>query len=448
MESKDLHLINVRLPLKEESKLYELKASQGYLVSVDEQPERKKAEPDCMSILDWFAKSSGVSADGAVRIDLEGKLLLPGFVDAHMHLDKAYSLASVQNASGTLHEAIRNYGAAAPSFTKEQIKTRIRKAALRALSYGTTSIRSHLDFNCTEGVAVALRTVEAALEVKEELKAFLEIQLFPMCPMDRLGLKEREVLEEALRMGLDGIGGAPHLSSTPQTDIEQIFQLAERFDMPIDLHSDESDDPRSQTVVLIAEQTVSYGYQGRVTVGHLCSLSAMDEEAASRLIRKIADARLNVITLPAVNMYLQGRGDRGLIRRGTTRIKGLLEAGVNLATASDNIQDPFHPFGRGDMLQIGLLTAYAAHLGGSDEVRALLRMMTEKPSVIQGHTQYGVEELNPAVFVVIDAQAVNELFTEQPAGRWVYVRGQWVHASSRAALWGTKYLAELSKLTD
>jgi cytosine deaminase len=309
-------------------------------------------------------------------------------------------------------------------------------------------MRSHLDFNIGAGAEVAMRTIEAALEVKEEFKDFLLLQFFPIYPYFPYSDKVLELFEETLRMGVDGIGGAPHLSSTPEENIDLIFKMAARYDKPIDLHSDESDDPQIQTVSIIADQTVKYGFQGRVTVGHLCSLSAIEQVRANVLIRKIADARLNVVTLPAANMYLQGRNDQGLIRRGTTRINELLEAGVSLASASDNIQDPFHPYGRGDMVQIGLLTAYVAHLGSEADMRNLLQMITATPAGILGHLQYEVQVGNPVKFVIIDAQTIDELFTEQPVGRWVYSNAQWIHGSFQTSSWGADRLNQLWKLVE
>ncbi|TVY07289.1 amidohydrolase family protein [Paenibacillus cremeus] len=422
----ELHLINAALPLLEEKKLFELKAAGGRWISIrkQEQPgELQEQQGGPIATLSTLSDGRDLSG---CRIDLEGRMLLPGLVDAHMHLDKAYSLSAAPNQSGTLYEAIHSYSRVAPMFTKEQIKARMRKAALRALSFGTTAIRSHIDFHLRTGAEVAMRTVQAALELKEELSGQVALEFFPMCPYNSHTLLEQDAIHEALQLGLDGLGGAPHLSETPERDIDRIFELAARYGKPIDLHADESDDPTKRTAAYIAEKTIAYGFQGCVTVDHLCSLSAMDEEAAASVIRSMADAKLQAVTLPACNLYLQGRGDRGLIRRGTTRIKELLEAGIPLATASDNIQDPFHPFGRGDLAQIGQLTAYAAHMGSPQELRTLLRMMTDIPASILGLKEYGIAEGHPVNFVIMDALTVDEWFAEQPAGRWVYNNRRWL----------------------
>ena len=437
-----LHLINAALPLKDTSVLFELKGSMGEWTSIV--PQQGRLSGEGFQTLESLGQDTFRSSGGREqRIDLEGKVLLPGLVDAHMHLDKAFSLPQVGNVSGTLLEAIQNYKAKSPSFTQEEIKRRIIKSALSALSYGTTRIRTHLDFNLKAGKEVAFRTIHAALEAREMLRGKVDIQLFPMIPFTGITELELDAAEEAIRLGVDGVGGAPHLSETPREDIDGIFRLALKYDLPVDLHTDESDDPEVHTVSYIAEQTIRHGYQGRVTVDHLCALSALSQERADRAIALMAEANLGAVTLPAVNLYLQGRGDRGLVRRGATRIRELLDAGIRLATASDNIQDPFHPFGRGDLLQIALITAYSAHLGSAADQHTLLRMITEHPASVLGLTDYGVEAGRPMDFVIADALTLEQLFTEQPVGRWVHKKDGWVHIAQQNSLWGSAALDDL-----
>jgi cytosine deaminase len=363
-------------------------------------------------------------------------VLLPGFVDAHMHLDKAYSLLHVRNRSGTLLEAIANYRAAAPAFAKETIRDRIVMAALRAASYGSATLRSHLDVPVHLGRDVAMRTIEAALEARELVSGAVDIQYFPMYFYEPSA--ERELTEfaaETLRMGVDGVGGAPHLTPDPAAGIGWAFRMAAAFDRPIDLHTDESDDPAVKTIDIYCDYVRRSGYGGRATAGHLCSLAAMDHSEAERLMAKMAEAGVAAVTLPAVNLYLQGRGDRGNVRRGVTRVRELAEAGVPVAAASDNIQDPFHPFGRGDMLQIGLMTAYAAHMAGEEDIAEVLRMLTHIPAAIAGVPDYGIAPGNPARFVAIDAHSAEELFQELPAGRWVYNKSRWTCVSEWTRQW-------------
>jgi cytosine deaminase len=425
-----MHFINVRLPLREDNQLYELKAEAGKWVCIQQQSGVLDGATVGATrlMVPALAGTDLKKLAEAECIDLQGGIMLPGLVDCHMHLDKAFSLGQVPNISGTLQEAIFNYSQAVPSFRKEQLGGRMLAAARLALSYGTTTIRSHLDFPVHLGREVAFRTVKAALEVREKLSGSMNIQYSLMVPFRGNQAAVDEAVEEALRMGVDVLGGAPHLASDPEGEISRIFRLAEQYGVPVDLHADESDDPGKRTVLSIAEHTVRYGYQSRVTAGHLCSLSAMDERDAEVVITKMKEASLNAVTLPAVNLYLQGREDRGLVRRGTTRIRELLAAGVPLAAASDNIQDPFHPFGRADLMQIAQITSYAAHMGGAEDLQQLLRMITDIPAGIVGSEGYGIQEGNACNFVVTDAADVTQLLAGTGMSRWVYTCEGWQSA--------------------
>jgi cytosine deaminase len=423
-------LLNVLLPMSGTQNYFEISVENGRFSSIVQQEGLREKSPG-------YKPFSGAGTSSAAENiwDLEGRILLPGFVDAHMHLDKAFSLPQVPNQSGTLLEALHNYNAAYPEITKENIKARLKKAALKSLSYGSTSLRTHLDFNLRIGKEIAFRTIHAALEVKDELKEWIDIQLFPLTLCDSLGMKEVETLEEALIQGVTGIGSIPHLTRTPEEDVENVFKLASKYGCLVDFHTDEDDDPTVRTVATIADKTEKFDYQGRVLVGHLCSLAGMDQSTAERMIGKMKKAGLNAVTLPAANMYLQGRGDSGIVRRGITRVREIQAAGVPIATASDNIHDPFHPFGRGDMIQIGLLTGYAAHLGSPEDIMTILRMMTEIPASIIGLEGYGVKPGSHADFVILDAHKVEEIFTFLPENRAVFKRGRLVHYSRLQNEW-------------
>ncbi|GLX69834.1 amidohydrolase family protein [Paenibacillus glycanilyticus] len=425
MQPNHLEAINVKLPLEESGGLYTVTVREGCWTAIEHQ-EGMIASSEHLPIHEL----SFAELKATPLLDLEGKVMLPGFVDAHMHLDKSYSLPWVRNRSGTLLEAIENYRAASPAFTKEMIRDRIVKAARNSASFGSAVLRSHLDVPVHMGRDMAMRTIEAALEAREMVSGIVDIQYFPMYFYDPAYERELgEFAAETLQMGIDGVGGAPHLSPQPETNIAWAFKLAQRFDKPIDLHTDESDNPDAKTIDIYCDYVQAGGYGGRATAGHLCSLSAMEHREAERLIGKMADSGVAAVTLPVVNLYLQGRGDRGNVRRGVTRVRELAEAGVIVAAASDNIQDPFHPFGRGDLLQVGLMTAYAAHLAKEEDMVTVLRMLTTNPASVTGVRRYGIAPGNPASFVVLDAASEEELFQELPSSRWVYNKSKWTFAS-------------------
>jgi cytosine/creatinine deaminase len=434
----NMDLINVRLPMEDEGCLFLISIRDGVWTRIQRQ-EADAVQPDSIS-LDRWNQQAGTAEAVIAQIDLEGKILLPGFVDSHMHLDKSFSLTTVENLSGTLEEAIRNYSQASPAFTKDEIKSRMIRSAMQALSFGTTHIRTHLDFNLRASREVALRTVEAALEAKAMLAPYMTLQLFPMCPHN-LSLLDVEVIEEALRMGVDGIGGAPHISTTAKEDIDRIFGLAEKYDLPIDLHCDETDNPAMRTIDHIALRTKEEGYAGRVAVDHLCALASMTDTDAHAIIERMAEAGLKAVSLPAVNLYLQGRHDAFPVRRGVTRLKEIWQAGIPIAVASDNIHDPFHPFGRGDLLQIALISSYAAHMGRPADLRTLLHMITDVPATVLGLAEYGVTPGNQANFVILDGESPEELFTLLPERRWIYSQGRWVRMAASKTEWHDPNLA-------
>ncbi|NQX59524.1 amidohydrolase family protein [Paenibacillus qinlingensis] len=434
-----MDLCNVRLPLLDERELFCLSIRDGSWTHIRKQ--EADAAASISTMLELWKPDQKLETSKVITLDLQGKMLLPGFVDSHMHLDKAFSLTTVENISGTLEEAVRNYSAASPTFSKDEIKARMMRSALQALSFGTTHIRTHLDFNLRFSRDIALRTIEAALEAKAALAPYMTLQLFPMCPYNFMSL-DNEAIEEALRMGVDGIGGAPHLSLTPKEDIDFIFKMAEKYDVPIDLHCDETDNPQMRTVEYVAARTKETGYEGRVTVDHLCALASMTDEDAGGIIDKMAEAKLKAVSLPAVNLYLQGRHDSFPVRRGVTRLKQIHESGIPIAVASDNIHDPFHPFGRGDLLQIALISSYAAHMGRPADLRTLLRMITEAPANVLGLTAYGIAEGRPANFVVVDGHSIEEIFTMLPERRWVYSQGRFVRSPGTKAGWNNIALAK------
>ena len=436
-------LINARLPLISDMKYFSLKVSDGKIVDLKEQYSY---------IYDGNAypidREFPINSQNEIKLNVNGRAVLPGLVDSHMHMDKAFSLAFAPNQSGTLQEAVNSYLTAFPNFTYENIKNRIMRTALQALSFGTTVIRTHIDFDTRVDIKIMFRALQAALEVKERLKDYIHIQIVLMCPFYELNQKDLEFLDMAAAMGVDGIGGASHLGKAPEENIKQIFQIAIKHNKFIDLHTDESDDPNVKTIKLIIQETGKNGYQGKVTVGHLCSLSAMNEREASEIIEDIGKAKISVITLPAANMYLQGRGDRGLVRRGVTRIRELSDAGVQIAVASDNINDPFHPFGRGDLVMIGLLAGYAAHFGSPEDLYKLLLMMTAIPANIVGMESYGIKEGHNASFVILDANSIEQIFTNIPDKRWVYHNNHWTIRTDGKPVFQNKELNVLWHTVD
>lgn len=343
---------------------------------------------------------------------LSGRVVLPGFIDLHVHLDKTLSMqhAGVVNHSGTLAEAIERWQAVKPHLKRADYVARARQAVQMAMARGTTSMRSHVDV----GLDIGLTALEAIIAVREEMRGQFDLQVVAMAAPERPG-KEGALAYAAVEAGADAIGGAPGLFADAAASIEATLELADKTGVLIDLHIDETDDPSVRALDILAEAVIARGLQGRVTAGHCCSLASMPLADADAIIAKVAAAGLHVVSLPSVNLVLQGRSDTVARRRGITRIKALLEAGVNVSAGSDNVQDPFNPFGNYDLLWIANLAAHAAHLTGEDERPHALKLIADNPARAFGKTSYGVRVSAPADVVILDHHDLASSVAVMPA---------------------------------
>lgn len=367
--------------------------------------------------------------DMAGAIDLEGRLVTRPYVDAHMHLDKAYQSDSAPNRSGTLSEAI-----ALGRVYKEQINgpsvyQRVIRGAREALQNGTTRIRTHVDVDPVAGLV----GVVSALEAKGALRGLVDVQVVAF-PQEGITNQPgvRELLGESLRLGCSAIGGIPARDPLPEEHIRQVFDLAEAHGVPVDMHADESDNPADLTLPLIVRETRRRSMQGRVTAGHCCSLSAQPPEVRAEIIAAVQEAGVHVLTLPSTNLYLQGRGDEGNVRRGLAPVRELLQEGVNVAYGSDNIRDPFNPFGNANMLEGALILAHAAHMGGVEDLAEVFAMGTRRAAALwEGRSldpsfRYEVEPGAPADLLVFGARSPQEVIVGQAPPVRVIVGGRQV----------------------
>ena len=340
---------------------------------------------------------------GRTEIDAEGGLVAGGFVDPHVHLDKALVADQVPtNESRTLTEAIENDQERKRVESAADVKERAERTIEMHVRNGCTRIRTHVDIDPTGGLT-ALDGVLAAREACSDI-ADIQIVAFPQEGIFCAPGTE-ELLEEALKRDLDGIGGIPALERTEedrQRHIDTCLSLGAKHDVAIDLHVDETDDPTARTAEYLAARTIEEGLEGKVTAGHLCALAAYDESHAKRVIGLLADAEISVISSPGTNLMLQGRSDQHPKRRGITRIDQLQEAGVTIACGQDNIQDAFYQYNNGNMLETAKLIAHAAQLQAPTERTAVWQMITENAASIL-NVDHGIDAESPAVFNVFPA---------------------------------------------
>jgi cytosine deaminase len=370
-----------------------------------------------------------IDASAPCVIDAGGRAAIPGLLEPHIHLDKALLESRAPNRSGTLEEAIRVTGALKRQQTREDILDRARRVLDMAVRNGTVALRCHPDVDTIQ----RLIGVETMLQLKEEYADLVDLQVVAF-PQEGI-LKAPgtlELMREALSIGADVVGGCPYNEATgdaAMAHVDLVFELAQQSDLDIDLHADFSDvatDPRFSAAAYIAHKTIDTGYQGRVTLGHVTSLSAMGAEAAAEVIALLHEADVHVVTLPATDLYLGGRHERTLNpRRGLTPVRALRDGGVNVAFSSNNIRNAFTPFGAADPLQIGSLLAHTAHFGSPDDQASVLGMCTHAAARAMGLAgDYGIEMGKQADLVILDTHRVADALLDLPARLWVLKRGR------------------------
>ncbi len=359
------------------------------------------AEATDLGVLDGrIAEQADDLGPGETELDAAGGLVAGGFVDPHVHLDKALVADQVPtNESGTLSKAIENDRERKRVESAADVSQRAERAIEMHVRHGCTRIRTHVDIDPIGGLT-ALDGVLAAREACSEI-ADVQIVVFPQEGIECAPGTE-DLLTEALERDVDGIGGIPALERTEEAKkrhVDTCLSLGERHDVAIDLHVDETDDPTARSAEYLAARTIEEGLEGRVTAGHVCALSAYDESHAERVIDLLATAGISVISNPGTNLMLQGRSDQHPKRRGITRVDQLRAAGVTVASGQDNIQDAFYQYNNGNMLETASLIAHAAHLQTSTERQDVWRMVTEHAASVL-NVDHGMEPGTPAAFNV------------------------------------------------
>ena len=374
-----------------------------------------------------FARIADELSDdnGKREIDADGKLVVPPFIDAHVHLDAVLTVGQPRyNTTGTLLEGIQIWSERKPSLTHEDAKRRATEEIRWEVAQGTLHIRSHVDV-CDPN----LTALKALLEVREEVRDICDLQLVAFPQDGILSFPNgRELLRRAMELGCDLVGGIPHYEWTRDMGVEDVhyaFALAKEFNRDIDCHCDETDDPLSRFTEVMAADTLEQGWQGRVTASHCTAMHSYDNAYAFKLIRLLAAAQVNVIANPFDNVTLQGRFDTYPKRRGITRVKELLAGGVNVALGHDSIMDPWFPLGRGDMLAAAQLALFLCQMSGYEEIQDVLDLITTNAAkTLRIQDRYGIAEDKPADFLILDAPSAFEALRLVPARLHVFKAGR------------------------
>jgi cytosine deaminase len=370
---------------------------------------------------------AGLQAPSAETLDAQGMLLSPPFVDAHFHMDAtlSYGLPRV-NQSGTLLEGIALWGELKPLLTPEALMERALTYCDWAVAKGLLAIRTHVDVCDPRLIAV-----EALLEVKKRVAPYIELQLVAF-PQDGVlrgaqgASQHMKNLVRALDIGVDVVGGIPHFERTMADgalSVRMLCELAAERGLMVDMHCDESDDPHSRHVETLAFETQRLGLQGRVTGSHLTSMHSMDNYYVSKLIPLMAEAQLNVVANPLINITLQGRNDSYPKRRGMTRVPELMAVGMTVAFGHDCVMDPWYSLGSGDMLEVAHMGLHVGQMTGQAAMRQCFDAVTSNPARILGLQGYGLAVGCNADFCLLQARDCIEAIRLRATRLKVFKRG-------------------------
>jgi cytosine deaminase len=358
------------------------------------------------------------------EIDATGRLASPPFVDSHFHMDTTLTYGQPRvNESGTLLEGIGLWGELKPHLTVESIKARAMQLCHWAIARGTLAIRSHVDISDDR-----LLAVNALLEVREEIKPYIDLQLvaFPQDGYFRYPASAAN-LERALDLGVDVVGGIPHFERTMAegaASVKALCELAVERGLAVDMHCDETDDPLSRHIETLVFHAQRLGLQGRVTGSHLTSMHSMDNYYVSKLLPLMAEARVHVVANPLMNITLQGRHDTYPKRRGMTRVKELLEAGINVAFGHDGMMDPWYSLGSHDMIDVAHMGLHVGQMTSVKQMRRIFDTITYNGAKVLELEGYGLEPGCNGDMVILQASTPQEALRLRPARLFVVRRGK------------------------
>lgn len=357
-----------------------------------------------------------VPKPGEEVIEGGAHLVLPPFIESHVHLDTCFTAGEPRwNMSGTLFEGIECWAQRKEQLTKEDIKKRAGKAIQMLALNGIQYVRTHVDVTDPR-----LTAAEAMLELKEELKELMTIQIVAF-PQEGIFSypNGKELLKKAVEMGIDCVGAIPHFEFTREYSVESLnfaMELAARYDKLVDVHCDEIDDEASRGLETVACRALELGLYDKVTASHTTAMHSYNNAYVNRLMRLLKMSRINFIANPLINTHLQGRTDTYPKRRGVTRVKELLEEGINVSFGNDDIFDPWYPMGTGNMRDTLFLGLHVCQMMGYREILDSYQLITYNASkTLHLGEDYGIKTGNTANFILMDAadfyQALNEKST-------------------------------------
>jgi cytosine deaminase len=361
----------------------------------------------------------GLQAPGR-EIELGGRLVAPSLVETHVHLDKSCILDRCKSETGTLDEAIREVAALKSAFTADDVHTRAKRTLERAIGHGVGFMRTHVEVD----PVIGLRGLDGVAPLIDEYRWAIDLEI---CVFPQEGLLNNPGTEAlmiaALERGAKVVGAAPYTDTNPRGQIDRVFAIARDFDADIDMHLDFFSTAERMDIDYVCEVTERFDYGGRVTVGHVTTLSVIEPQRLEAIARRLASVGVAVTVLPATDLYLTGRQQTHSVLRGVTPAHKLLRLGVNCSVSTNNVLNPFTPFGDGSLLRIANLYANVCQVGRRDDLRACFALVSQHAADVMRLPRYGVSIGNDADVVVWDAATPEQAIAEIAPPLYGFKRG-------------------------
>ena len=337
-------------------------------------------------------------------LDGEEGIVYPPFVEPHIHLDATQTAGQPNwNQSGTLFEGIERWAERKSLLSHEDVKSRAWKTLKWQIANGVQHVRTHVDVSDP-----TLTALKAMLEVKKEIAPWVDLQIVAFPQEGILSYPNGEkLLDQAMEMGADVVGGIPHFEFTREYGVESMhiaFDIARKYNKQIDIHCDEIDDEQSRFVETVAALALKYDMGEKVTASHTTAMHSYNNAYASRLFRLLKMSKIHFVANPLVNIHLQGRFDTYPKRRGVTRVKEMLKNNINVCFGHDDVFDPWYPLGTANMLQVLHMGLHVCQLMGYGQINDGLKLVTENSAKALGLADYGIKEGNSANFIVLPAE--------------------------------------------
>lgn len=373
-------------------------------------------------------------------IDGEEGIIYPPFVEPHIHLDATQTAGQPNwNQSGTLFEGIERWAERKSLLSHEDVKSRAWKTLKWQIANGIQYVRTHVDVSDP-----TLTALKAMLEVKKEIAPWVDLQIVAFPQEGILSYPNGEkLLDQAMEMGADVVGGIPHFEFTREYGVESMhiaFDIARKYNKQIDIHCDEIDDEQSRFVETVAALALKYDMGEKVTASHTTAMHSYNNAYASRLFRLLKMSKIHFVANPLVNIHLQGRFDTYPKRRGVTRVKEMLKNNINVCFGHDDVFDPWYPLGTANMLQVLHMGLHVCQLMGYGQINDGLKLVTENSAKALGLTDYGIQEGNSANFIVLPAESGFDAVRRQVPTRYSIRHGKVISETQLAKT--TVYLSD------